>query len=70
MTSTASLGISRLGQIAIRVQTPTWAPVDTVEIFANATFDVPYPQGTTPAPPPPILCFTLLRKCSTITSVF
>jgi hypothetical protein len=44
--------------ITIRVQTPTWAPVDTVEIFANATFDVPYPKGTTPLPPPPIVCFT------------
>ncbi len=44
--------------IEVKVQTPTWAPVDTVEIFANATFDVPLPKGQTPPPPAPAICFT------------
>jgi hypothetical protein len=44
--------------IAVRVQTPEWAPVDTVEVFANATFDVPPPKGAAPAPLAPALCWT------------
>jgi hypothetical protein len=44
--------------VSIRVQTPEWAPVDTVEVFANATFDVPLPKGTLPEPPAPALCWT------------
>lgn len=44
--------------IHVAVTTPSWAPVDTVEVFANATFDVPLPKGTMPSPLVPALCFT------------
>ena len=43
--------------IHVEVTTPVWAPVDTVEIFANATFDVPTPKGAT-ATMQPALCFS------------
>jgi hypothetical protein len=43
--------------IHLAVQTPPWAPVDTVEVFANTTYDVPAgPDG--PAAMVPSLCFT------------
>jgi hypothetical protein len=45
--------------IHVAVTTPAWAPVDTVEIFANASFDVPTPKGAMPAPLTPALCFTV-----------
>jgi hypothetical protein len=44
--------------LSLRVQTPTWAPVDTVEVFANETFDIPPPKGQAPAPLVPVLCWT------------
>lgn len=48
------------GPLAIHVEvtTPAWAPVDTVEVFANATFDVPTPKGETPIMTP-ALCFSV-----------
>lgn len=44
--------------IKVTVQTPAWAPVDTVEIFANNTFDIPLPKGMEPQPLVPALCYT------------
>ncbi|MDB4970774.1 MAG: hypothetical protein JWN44_6463 [Myxococcales bacterium] len=44
--------------IHVEVTTASWVPVDTVEIFANNTFDVPVPKGTTPTMSP-VLCFTV-----------
>ena len=45
------------GPLLVHVEShaPVWAPVDTVEVFANATFDIP---SAKPAPLPPVLCFT------------
>ena len=43
--------------IHVEVVTADWLPVDTVELFANASFDVPVPKGTTPTMAP-ALCFT------------
>ena len=43
-------GDARVGgplPIHVEVTTAAWAPVDTVELFANATFDVPAPKGAT-----------------------
>ncbi len=42
----------------LTVVTSTWAPVDTVEIFANNTFDIPTPKGMDPAALVPAVCFT------------
>jgi hypothetical protein len=44
--------------IHVSVQTPSWIPVDTVEVFANNTFDIPGEKGSDPAPLVPALCFT------------
>ncbi len=41
--------------IHVEVHSPLWAPVDTIEIFANTTFDVP---GAANQPMAPALCFT------------
>jgi hypothetical protein len=41
--------------IHLEVHSPVWTVVDTVEVFANATFDVP---SANPAPIAPALCFT------------
>ena len=41
--------------IHVEVHSPLWAPIDTVEIFANSTFDVP---SSTVQPLLPALCFT------------
>jgi len=48
------------GPLAIHVEVTTaaWAAVDTVELFANATFDVPTPKGATTPMMAPALCFT------------
>ncbi len=43
--------------VEARVVTPAWAEVDTIEIFANATFDT-LKKGGTPAPLQPVLCGT------------
>jgi hypothetical protein len=45
-------------RVRVDVTAPSWAPVDTVEIFANNTFDVPAPKGMQPQPLVPVLCFT------------
>lgn len=42
-------------QLHVEVKTPAWAPIDTVEIFANETFEIP---SDTDAPLAPALCFT------------
>ena len=42
----------------LTVVTSAWAPVDTVEIFANNTFDIPTPKGMDPAALVPAVCFT------------
>ena len=48
------------GPLAIHVEVTTaaWAAVDTVELFANATYDVPTPKGTAAPPMAPVLCFS------------
>jgi hypothetical protein len=48
------------GPIAIHIQVTaaTWEPVDTVEVFANNTFDIPLPKGAMAEPLNPVLCFT------------
>jgi hypothetical protein len=58
-------GIGRMVQhtsgpltIHVGVQSPGWMQVDTVEIFANNTFDVPPPKGATLEMAQPALCFT------------
>ena len=45
------------GPLAVHLEShaPIWGTVDTVEVFANATFDVP---SAAPAAVPPVLCFT------------
>ena len=47
-------------QVAVHVeaQAAEWAPIDTIEVYANATFTVPPPVGAQPEPLLPILCFT------------
>jgi hypothetical protein len=54
--------------IRVQVTSQAWSAVDLVEIFANATFDVPVPKGTTPTMTP-ALCFTSRAtppaRCST-----
>src|SRR6185312_15120561 len=48
------------GPLAIHVEVTAaaWLAVDTVELFANATYDVPAPKGA-PAPPmTPVVCFS------------
>jgi hypothetical protein len=45
-------------QIHVAVTTPLWAPVDTVEIFANNTFDIPVPSGEQPGVLVPAICYT------------
>ncbi len=45
-------------QIHVEVTTAAWAAVDTVELFANATFDVPTPKGASSPMMTPALCFT------------
>jgi hypothetical protein len=44
--------------IHVSVQAPAWMPVDTIEVFANNTFEVPAPKGMDAAPLVPALCFT------------
>ena len=44
--------------VQVKVVTAAWAPVDTVELFANNTFDIPLPKGMAAQPIQPILCFT------------
>lgn len=44
--------------VHVDVQSPAWAPFDTIEIYANASFVVPTPQGQMPEPLIPALCFT------------
>lgn len=44
--------------VHVAVTSPEWAPVDTVEIFANETFTVPTPKGMEPEPLRPALCYT------------
>jgi len=44
--------------VEVKVITAAWAPVDTVEVFANNTFDLPLPKGMAAQPIQPILCFT------------
>ena len=51
-------------KIHVAVQSPAWAPVDTVEIFANNTFDVPAPKGMGLAPLVPALCWSARAKPS------
>ncbi|MGZ3404944.1 MAG: CehA/McbA family metallohydrolase [Polyangia bacterium] len=44
--------------IHLEVTTATWAAVDTVELFANATFDVPTPKGAAAPSMAPVVCFS------------
>ncbi len=44
--------------IEARAQATSWAPIDTIEIYANATFDQPAPKGSLPGELVPVLCFT------------
>ena len=44
--------------IHVEVTSAAWAAVDTVELFANATFDVPTPKGGTAPAMAPALCFS------------
>ncbi len=44
--------------ISIRVQAPSWAEVDTIEVFANSTFDIPEPKGSPTQLLTPVVCFT------------
>ncbi|MCU1277961.1 MAG: hypothetical protein JWM53_1507, partial [bacterium] len=44
--------------IHVEVTTAAWAAVDTVELFANATFDVPTPKGATAPDLEPVVCLT------------
>jgi hypothetical protein len=47
-------------QLAVHVeaQAAEWAPFDTIELYANASFTIPAPAGEQPEPLLPILCFT------------
>jgi hypothetical protein len=44
--------------VHVEVQSAEWAPFDTVEIYANASFTVPPPPGQQLEPLVPALCFT------------
>ena len=44
--------------IHVEVTSAAWLAVDTVELFANATFDVPTPKGGTAPAMAPALCFS------------
>jgi hypothetical protein len=44
--------------IVVDVVSAAWMPVDTVEIFANASFDVPLPRGDVAQPLVPVICFS------------
>lgn len=56
--ATVAAPASGMIPVHVDVTAPTWAPVDTVELFANSTFDVPLPKGMAPQPLVPLLCFT------------
>ena len=47
-------------QLAVHVeaQAAEWAPFDTIELYANASFTIPPPAGQQPEPLLPLLCFT------------
>ncbi|HXU72727.1 MAG TPA: hypothetical protein VN947_25570 [Polyangia bacterium] len=47
-------------QLAVHVeaQAAEWAPFDTLELYANASFTIPPPAGQEPEPLLPLLCFT------------
>ncbi len=59
MGSTVTLP-SGATQLAVHVdaQSASWAPFDTVEIYANASFTIPPPPGEQPEPLQPVYCFT------------
>lgn len=44
--------------IVAEVFTPEWAPIDTLEVFANSTFTVPLPAHMDLEPLVPALCFS------------
>jgi hypothetical protein len=44
--------------IHVEVHAPVWSPIETIELFANNTFDIPAPKGTEETPLQPIICFT------------
>jgi len=44
--------------IHVEVQSPDWMPIETIEVFANSTFDIPAPKGMETTPLQPALCFT------------
>ncbi|MDB4966108.1 MAG: hypothetical protein JWN44_1797 [Myxococcales bacterium] len=56
-TVTLPAGATQLA-VHVEAQSAEWAPIDTIEVYANATFTVPPPSGTQPDPLLPILCFT------------
>jgi hypothetical protein len=47
-------------QVAVHVeaQAADWAPFDTIELYANASFTIPPPAGQQPEPLLPVLCWT------------
>lgn len=48
------------GPLALHVaaSAPSWAAIDTIEIFANETFTIPTPKGMQPEPVSPALCYS------------
>jgi len=44
--------------VHVDVTAPPWAPIDTIELFANSTFDIPLPKGMEQQKLVPLLCFT------------
>lgn len=71
LTLSAGTGTDRVGiggttrpsggklHVEAEVRTPEWAPIHTVEIFANSTFTIPDPKSG-PEPLLPALCWTSL----------
>jgi hypothetical protein len=44
--------------VHVEVHAPVWMPIETIELFANNTFDVPAPKGMEEAPLLPAVCYT------------
>jgi hypothetical protein len=52
-------------QIHLEVQAPVWMPVETIEVFANNSYDIPTPKGMEEAPLVPAICFTSRSPATT-----
>lgn len=53
-------------KLVVEAQAAEWSPLDTLEIFANSTFDAPKASDITLAPMVPVVCFStamLSERC-------